>query len=388
MLDDLLRIYILKGVGVPEYYLGGNVQKVKSADSKIDLAPGGCTSALSAHTYIERLGSRIARLLGLEDANKLRHYNSPMEADYHPEVDDTPLLTGEDISKYRMLIGSAMWAVTLGRYDVMYAVTTLARYNMAPREGHFKAALRIISYLHYYKKARLVFDTTELDIGDIEFVDHDWKELYPDAEEELPYDMPTPKMKPVKITAYFDADHASDLQTRRSVTGALIFVNSTPIKWYCKRQNTVESSTYGSELVAARLTAEMMIEMRYKLRMLGVPVVGPSMMLGDNMSVIQNCSLPSSTLKKKHNAIAYHRVREATAAGVIRLAHVRSENNYSDILTKALGGMKHYGLCKPLMFNPVIESKARREGSVNEAPKASTPGPNLGSKDGQGRAHR
>ena len=175
--------------------------------------------------------------------------------------------------------------------------------------------------------------------------------------------MPTPKMKPVKVTAYFDADHASDLVTRRSVTAALIFLNSTPVKWYCKRQNTVESSTYGSELVAARITTELVMETRYKLRMLGVPVEGPSDMLGDNMSVIVNCSLPSSTLKKKHNAIAYHRVREAVAARVIRLRHVRSENNYSDPLSKALGGPKHYGLCKPLLFKPVIEHKAQREGS-------------------------
>ena len=136
-----------------------------------------------------------------------------------------------------------------------------------------------------------------------------------------------------------------------------------PVKWYCKRQNTVESSTYGSELVATRLTAEMLIEMRYKLRTLSVPATAPSLILGDNMSVIQNYSLPSSTLKKKHNAIAYHRVREAVAAGVIRLGHVRFENNHANVLTKALGGHKHYNLCKPIIFSPVIERKTRREGS-------------------------
>ena len=150
------------------------------------------------------------------------------------------------------------------------------------------------------------------------------------------------------------------------MTGALIFLNSTPIKWYCKKQNTVESSTYGSELVAARITTEMIIEMRYKLRMLGVPIKGGLLMLGNNMSVIQNCSLPSSTLKKKHNVITYHRVREAIAARVIQLAHIRSEENYADVLTKALGGQKHYKLCKPIIFTLVIEQKARREGSDSE----------------------
>jgi hypothetical protein len=51
----------------------------------------------------------------------------------------------------------------------------------------------------------------------------------------------------------------------------------------------------------------MAIEMRYKLRQLGVPLDGPTLLYGDNMSVITNLSWPSSPLKKKHNAIAYHK---------------------------------------------------------------------------------
>jgi hypothetical protein len=62
--------------------------------------------------------------------------------------------------------------------------------------------------------------------------------------------MPMPKGKAAKITTYVDADHAHDQVTRRSVTGILLFINNTPIRWYSKRQNTVETSTYGAELVA------------------------------------------------------------------------------------------------------------------------------------------
>jgi hypothetical protein len=63
---------------------------------------------------------------------------------------------------------------------------------------------------------------------------------------------------------------------------------------------------------------------------------GPTLMLGNNMSVVLNTSVPSSVLKKKHNAIAYHRVRKAIAAKVMRFAYVKSEENVSDILTKPL----------------------------------------------------
>jgi hypothetical protein len=65
--------------------------------------------------------------------------------------------------------------------------------------------------------------------------------------------------------------------------------------------------------VASRIATELILEIRYMLRSLGVALDGPALMLGDGMSVVLNTTVPSSVLKKKHNAIAYHRVREAIA---------------------------------------------------------------------------
>ena len=113
-------------------------------------------------------------------------------------------------------------------------------------------------------------------------------------------------MKPIDITVYFDTSFACDLMTRRSVTGIIVFFGSTPMRWHCNEQNTVETSTYGAEIVAGRLGVEAVLEFCYVLRMLGVPIIGLIRMLGDNMLVIQKCLLPGSQLKKKHNAIAYH----------------------------------------------------------------------------------
>ena len=88
-----------------------------------------------------------------------------------------------------------------------------------------------------------------------------WKEFYPDAEEELPDDMPTPFGKAAQITVYVDADHAHDTVTRHSVSAILIFVNNTPIQWHSKQQKTIETSTYGAELVAARIEVDTVIEL-------------------------------------------------------------------------------------------------------------------------------
>ena len=110
----------------------------------------------------------------------------------------------------------------------------------------------------------------------------------------------------------------------------------------------------------------MILEFRYKLRMLGVPVENPSVMLGDNISVIQNCSLPSSQLKKKHNAIAYHRLRECVACGIIKLGQVKSEQNYADLCTKALTGPKLHGLSKDLIFRSLDSSGECQNGIQND----------------------
>lgn len=109
-----------------------------------------------------------------------------------------------------------------------------------------------------------------------------------------------------------------------------------PISWFSKKQNTVESSTFSSEFVALRIATELIISLRYKLRMFGVPINGPANVFCDNEAVYKNVSNPSSTLKKKHNSIAYHKVRESIAAGVLYVYKVESEWNLSDILTKAL----------------------------------------------------
>ena len=157
----------------------------------------------------------------------------------------------------------------------------------------------------------------------------------------------------MRMSGFFDASHGSCLLTRRSVTGIILFLNNTPIKWYSKRQATVESSTYSSELVAGRIAVEMIIDFRYRLRMLGVPLIGSTLLFGDNKSMITNVSVPGSVLKKRHNAIAYHRVRECVASHIVDIVHCRSEYNLSDICTKPLGPQVFQRLMHNFGFPPV-----------------------------------
>jgi hypothetical protein len=192
-----------------------------------------------------------------------------------------------------------------------------------------------VSYLKTFPKGRVIIDTSYSDHSLYPVEDHsNWMEYYPDASEEIPKDLPPEKGPRVRMTVYVDADHAHDLVTRISITGILVMLNNTPIRLVSKRQKTVETSTYGSELVASRVAMELILEVRYMLRTLGVALDGPALMLGDNMSVVLNSTVPSSVLKMKHNAIAYQRVREAIAARIMRFAYIKSEENVGDVLTK------------------------------------------------------
>ena len=162
------------------------------------------------------------------------------------------------------------------------------------------------------------------------------KRMYPDAVEDHPPNAPEPRGRPIEMSCFVDSNHAGDTATRRSQTGIILYLNKAPTVWYSKRQATVESSTFGSEFVALRIASELIISMRYKLRMLGIPINGPCMTYCDNESVYKNTHFAHSTLKKKHNSICFHRIRETVAAGIMVVLKVKSEFNLADILTKSL----------------------------------------------------
>ena len=134
--------------------------------------------------------------------------------------------------------------------------------------------------------------------------------------------------------------HAGDVVSRRSRTGVLILLGMAPILWYSKKQGSIETSSFGSELTAMKTAVELVEGVRYKLRMMGVKLDRPCHIKGDNMSVIHNCSNPASQLKKKSNSIAYHYVRERCSGKhpVGRISWVPTAENRSDMLTKSQPG--------------------------------------------------
>ena len=104
--------------------------------------------------------------------------------------------------------------------------------------------------------------------------------------EAIPPNAPDPRGKSVDLRMWVDSEHAGEKMTRRSHTGYFIFLNTALIDWLSKKQANIESSVFGAELIDMKTGVEALRGIRYKLRMMGVPLTGPTYIYGDNMSVI------------------------------------------------------------------------------------------------------
>ena len=89
--------------------------------------------------------------------------------------------------------------------------------------------------------------------------------VYGKVREEIPHDVPIPFGKKIVTVTFVDANLYHDLITGRAVTGVLHLINGTPIDWYSKRQDTVETATYGAEFVAAFIATEQIMDLRTTL---------------------------------------------------------------------------------------------------------------------------
>ena len=339
LMDFLSTKYTLKAgsVGEPTNYLGAEIKKwnIEGSDD-----PLKTRWAMSSDAYVRRAVGEVERTLGDVGKKLATKVKTPLSTDYKPELDQTPELDAKRANYYQGLIGILRWMCEIGRVDILVDVAKLSRYLAVPREGHLEQVFRVFAYLKHHASSTMVFDDNE-PVHDLTGQVHcDWAEFYPGACEAVPPNAPELRGKSVSMTCYVDADHAGCHVTRRSQSGVLIFVNKVPILWYSKRQNTVETSTFGSEYIAAKIAVEMVEGLRYKLRMMGVEVMGSTTIFCDNESVVKNSTRPESTLKKKHNAIAYHRVREAQAAKIVSIVHISGEVNPADIFTKSLPGVR------------------------------------------------
>ena len=334
-MDGIQRTFKFKGdkVTEPDIYLGAGITKMRNESN--------CTCwAMSPDRYCAAAVENVSEFLGKKGLRLPSKCYTPLQNGYQPELDVTPELKADGIQYYQELVGVLRWAVEIGRVDILLEVAIMSSHLALPRQGHLEQVIHIFGYLKRHPKLRLMFDSDHPKVNNSRFKSYDWFDFYRDAQEAIPLNMPEARGHHMSTSIFVDASLANNKLNMGRQTGIWIFCNKAPIHWYSKAQSLVESSTFGSDFRSKRSTPTTCEALRYKLRMFGVPIDGPTNVFCDNEAVYKNTVLPESTLKKKHHSIAYHRCREAVAAGTIRVAKEGTENNLADLFTKVMSSAR------------------------------------------------
>jgi hypothetical protein len=324
-------------IAEPDVYLGAMI-------AKMSLDNGETCWTMSPEQYVKAAVTNVEEDLAKHGKRLPSKCVTPFSCNYAPWLEETPELKADSVQRFQELIGQLRWAVEIGCVDILLETSLLSSYLAMPQVGHLEQAFHIFRYLKTHPKRKIGFDPSHPEINENRFQKCDWEEFYRDAEEAIPENKPEPRGKSMSTHCFVDANHARDTETRRSQTGILLFCNKAPPMWFSKRQNSVEASTFGSEFTAMKNTVDMIEALRYKSQMFGVPIEGPTNVFCDNEAVCKNMARPESTLTKKHHSIAYHRSREAVAAGTVRVSKEDTLTNLADIFTKTMAAPKREDL--------------------------------------------
>jgi hypothetical protein len=244
----------------------------------------------------------LAQSFGIEEGGRV--YSTPMcksfVATEQPQGEGAEEMVGSGAKlpgghRYLELIGSLPYLASTTRPDISQAVSLLARYRAAPTTAHYKAGLRVVSYLLGTKEMGLVYGGT-------------WQQT---------------------LEGYVDSDFAGDMDTRKSTTGFVFMLNGGPVSWGSKKQQSVATSTVEAEYIAASHAIKEGVWLGRLLGELGRVVTGVKLMM-DNMGCIAN--LQNHVLSKytKHISVCYHQAREKVAWGQILPEYVATDENVAD----------------------------------------------------------
>ena len=118
-MEEINKVYTIMTMEPPDHYLGNDYKKRKGR------------WAIRCNKYLNEAIRRVESFFGT-----LTKQTIPSAPGDHPEEDESEMLKDDEHRKYQMLIGMLVWIVTIGRFDVAHATTSLSRFTAAPQRGH------------------------------------------------------------------------------------------------------------------------------------------------------------------------------------------------------------------------------------------------------------
>ena len=209
---------------------------------------------------------------------------------------------------YRQMIGSALHIARWTRCDASYTVSQLSRYNAHPTVNAAQAACQLWVYLR--DTAHLKFSLSLSDVRKSNF----------------------------RMVGLSDSDWAGDVDTRRSTTGWMVYIGLALINWVSQLQSFIAQSSMEAETVAANKLLDELLLMQNMFAEAGILPESHSdtPLLIDNQAAIQAAYNPIAQGKTKHFDIQEFHLRENTTIGRVVPTKIHTDDNASDILTKAV----------------------------------------------------
>ncbi|XP_050141134.1 uncharacterized mitochondrial protein AtMg00810-like [Malus sylvestris] len=281
MITSLAAVFDFKDMGKLTYFLGLHIQYNQDGSIFIN------------QSKYER---DLLKMAGMEHCKPTSTPSKP-----HTQLLESEGIPMTDPTLYRSLVGALQY-LTFSRPDIAYAVNMVCQFMQSPTDSHFHLVKRILRYLQGTLTCGLNYTKNE----------------------------------DISIAAYSDSDWATDINTRRSITGYVVYLGSNPISWQSKKQSTVSRSSTEAEYKAIAHCAADVCWIRSVLRDLHQCLPSPPSLYCDNLSALALCSNPVFHSKIKHLDTDYHFVREKVQKGDLRVQYISTEEQVADVLTKGL----------------------------------------------------
>ena len=236
---------------------------------------------------------------------------------------------------YRSLLGELMYSYVICRLDIGYILTKLSQFSQAPAAIHYSCLKRVTLYLRETKDWGIVYWRSQpyaiLPIGSFKPLEINDPTLpaFPSSTD------------PLQLVGYVDASHATDIKTRRSVTGFILTLCGGAICYRSKVQTSVATSSTESEFVAAVTASKAVLYLRSVLKQLGCEQLFPTPMYEDNEAAILMINASKPTVRARHIDIQHFAIQEWKLRGDIIFFHIPGVINMSDAMTKAVGWILH-----------------------------------------------
>ena len=278
--DDMMQVFEMSDLGEMSYFLGMEVEQ-KNGDIFI------CQ---------RKYAKEMLKKFNMENCKSMTTPMCPKEK-LCKDVEEEQV----DETLYRSLIGCLMYLTTT-RPDILYTVNVLSRFMNCAKKSHFKGAKRVLRYV----------------------------------KGTLNYGIKFCRSENFKLQGYSDSDWAGSLDDMKSTSGYCFSFGTGIFSWSSKKQEIVAQSTAEAEFIAATATVNQALWLRKVLTDLHLEQKETTEVMVDNQAAIAISKNPVFHGKTKHFSIKLFFLRDVQKDGDVCLKYCKTEDQLSDIFTKAL----------------------------------------------------